>query len=102
MSIPVVDLAKFTKGHPDERKEFVYELGRAYEDVGFVAVKNHGIPEDLIDELYRYVKEFFELSIETKKRYEQPELAGQRGYTSFVRLRASLCEKHSSPHCSLK
>jgi isopenicillin N synthase-like dioxygenase len=45
MSIPVVDLAKFTKGNDSERTEFVYELGRAYEDVGFVAVKNHGIPD---------------------------------------------------------
>ena len=83
MSIPNVDLAKFTKGTADERKEFVYELGRAYEDVGFVAVKNHGIPDDLIDELYKYVKAFFELPSETKKQYEKPELAGQRGYTSF-------------------
>lgn len=83
MSIPVVDLARFTKGNPDERKAFVYELGRAYEDVGFAAVKNHGIPEELIDELYKYVKEFFGLPLALKKAYEKPELAGQRGYTSF-------------------
>ena len=83
MSIPVVDLAKFTKGNADERKEFVYELGRAYEDVGFVAVKNHGIPEELIGELYRYVKDFFELPAATKQSYEKKELARQRGYTSF-------------------
>jgi isopenicillin N synthase-like dioxygenase len=61
MSIPSVDLSKFTKGSKEERQQFVEELGKAYEEVGFVAVKNHGIPQDLIDELYQYVKEFFSL-----------------------------------------
>ncbi len=83
MSIPSVDLAKFTKGTESERREFVYELGKAYEDVGFVAVKNHGVPDVLIAELYQYVKEFFSLPLEIKRGYEKPELAGQRGYTSF-------------------
>jgi len=83
MSIPVVDLSTFTNGSESDRKAFVYELGRAYEDVGFVAVKNHGIPDELIEELYRYVKEFYSLPLPIKKNYEKQELAGQRGYTSF-------------------
>jgi isopenicillin N synthase-like dioxygenase len=61
----------------------VQELGKAYEDVGFVAVKNHGVPDELIADLYKYVQEFFSLPSEQKKNYEIPELAGQRGYTSF-------------------
>jgi isopenicillin N synthase-like dioxygenase len=88
MSIPVVDLAKFSQGSPSEKTEFVYEIGRAYEEVGFVAVKNHGIPDDLIDDLYRHVKSFFGLPLELKKGYEKPELNGQRGYTSFGREHA--------------
>jgi isopenicillin N synthase-like dioxygenase len=83
MSIPSVDLSKFVNGSNEERQQFVEELGKAYEEVGFVAVKNHGIPQDLIDELYQYVKEFFSLPSVLKKEYEKPELAGQRGYTSF-------------------
>ncbi len=83
MSIPSVDLAKFTKGTEEQRREFVAELGKAYEEVGFVAVKNHGIPDTLIDELYQYVKEYFSLPLVIKRNYEKPELAGQRGYTSF-------------------
>jgi isopenicillin N synthase-like dioxygenase len=83
MSIPVVDLSKFTKGTEEERKQFVAELGKAYEEVGFVAVKNHGIPDEKIDDLYNYVKAFFSLPLQLKKDYEKPELAGQRGYTSF-------------------
>ena len=83
MSIPVVDLAEFLSGDESKKKAFVAELGKAYEEVGFVAVKNHGIPDDLINDLYRHVQQFFSLPAEEKKKYEVPGLAGQRGYTSF-------------------
>jgi len=83
MTIPVVDLADFTSGDPVLKTKFVNELGRAYEEVGFVAVKNHAVPDDLIADLYKYVQQFFSLPLEKKKAYEIPELAGQRGYTSF-------------------
>jgi len=53
-----------------------------------VAVKNHGIPDDLIADLYNYVQQFFAMPAEVKLRYEKPELAGQRGYTSFGREHA--------------
>jgi len=83
MSIPVVNLADFTRGDAQSKANFVQELGKAYEDVGFVAVKNHGISADLIKDLYAYTQEFFALPVATKKTYEIPGLAGQRGYTSF-------------------
>src|SRR5215203_3773687 len=83
MSIPVVDLADFTSGDPQLKSSFVQQLGKAYEEVGFVAVKNHGVPDYLIADLYKHVQEFFSLPLEQKKAYEIPELAGQRGYTSF-------------------
>jgi len=83
MAIPSVDLAEFLSGDPVRKAAFVQELGKAYEEVGFVAVKNHGVPDELIADLYKYVQEFFSLPSEQKKKYEIPELAGQRGYTSF-------------------
>jgi isopenicillin N synthase-like dioxygenase len=83
ITIPVVDLADFTEDGKEKKQSFVQQLGHAFEDVGFVAVKNHGIPADLIADLYQYVQQFFSLPSEKKRAYEIPELAGQRGYTSF-------------------
>ncbi len=83
MSIPVVNLADFLSGDPQLKQKFVNDLGRAYEAVGFVAVTNHGIPNELIADLYKYVQQFFALPLEKKKQYELAGLAGQRGYTSF-------------------
>jgi len=83
MSIPVVNLADFLSGDPELKQAFVNKLGKAYEEVGFVAVKNHGIPDNLIADLYKYVQEFFSMAGDKKKKYEVAGLAGQRGYTSF-------------------
>lgn len=83
MAIPSVDLAEFLSADPVKKAAFVQQLGKAYEDVGFVAVKNHGVPDELIADLYKYVQEFFSLPSAQKKAYEIAGLAGQRGYTSF-------------------
>ncbi|HYF32400.1 MAG TPA: 2-oxoglutarate and iron-dependent oxygenase domain-containing protein [Chitinophagaceae bacterium] len=88
MAIPVVNLADFLSGDPQLKQKFVNDLGKAYEEFGFVAVKNHGIPDELIDRLYKYVQQFFAMPLDVKKRYEVPGLAGQRGYTSFGREHA--------------
>lgn len=61
MSIPVVDLSDFLSGNPERKQSFVQSLGKAYEEVGFVAVKNHGVPDQLIANLYEYVQQFFSL-----------------------------------------
>lgn len=81
--IPTVNLEAFTKGTPEERKAFVEALGKAFHEVGFVGVENHGIPKELVDSFYREAEAFFALPQEDKSNYEVPGLAGQRGYTSF-------------------
>ena len=81
--IPSVDLGDFLGKDNDKRLSFIKNLGRAYEEIGFVALKGHFLDKDLIDELYTQVRLFFSLPDETKAKYEIPGLAGQRGYTSF-------------------
>ena len=83
MSIPSLDLADFLSGDKSKKDRFVQQLGKAYEEVGFVALRNHGVSDELIADLYRNVQEFFSLPLRQKKEYEITELAGQRGYTSF-------------------
>lgn len=81
--IPSVDLADFLSNDANRKAKFVQELGKAYEEIGFVALKGHLLSDELISQLYDEVKHFFELPGEVKNTYEIPELAGQRGYTSF-------------------
>ncbi len=80
--IPTLDLGSYVNGTPQERKKFSDELGRAFNDSGFVTITNHGLSQELIDQLYEQIKAAFSLSPAQKAQYEKPELAGQRGYTS--------------------
>jgi isopenicillin N synthase-like dioxygenase len=82
-AIPVVDLSKFTNGTAAQRKAFVAKIGKAFHEVGFVGVVNHGVSQALIDDFYTEAKAFFALQVDVKKQYEVLALAGQRGYTSF-------------------
>lgn len=82
-TIPVVDLSTFTDGTAEQRKAFVQELGTAFHEIGFVGVINHQVSPLLIDDFYAASKAFFGLPEATKRQYEIPGLAGQRGYTSF-------------------
>lgn len=82
-NIPSVDLADFLSNDPARKEKFVHELGKAYEEIGFVSLKNHFLDDKLVEDLYREVKDFFDLPTDIKKKYEKPELGGQRGYVSF-------------------
>jgi isopenicillin N synthase-like dioxygenase len=93
-SIPSLDLNDFKFGTPEQKQRFVQELGRAYEEVGFVAIRNHGLSDALVEELYAEVKKFFDLPLEIKQKYEKPEYNGQRGYVSFGREHA---KDHPAP-----
>lgn len=80
--IPCLDLGSYIHGTDAQRKAFSDDLGRAFKDSGFITITNHGLSQDLIDRLYANIKAMFSLPLTIKQKYEKPELAGQRGYTS--------------------
>ena len=81
--IPSVNLQDFLSGDEKRKQKFVNEIGKAYEEIGFVALKGHFLDDKLVDELYSEIKKFFNLPLEIKQKYEIPGIGGQRGYVSF-------------------
>jgi isopenicillin N synthase-like dioxygenase len=59
------------------------ELGRSFGEYGFAVVRDHGIPQDLIDEAERVSKAFFALPDDVKRAYKIEGGGGARGYTPF-------------------
>jgi isopenicillin N synthase-like dioxygenase len=82
-NIPSVDLRDFLSDDPIRKQKFVNEIGKAYEDIGFVALKGHFLDDQLVGDLYEEVRKFFQLPVEVKEQYEIPGIGGQRGYVSF-------------------
>ena len=81
--IPSVDLKDFLSDDPNRKQKFISEIGKAYEDIGFVALKGHFLDDELVDNLYGEIKNFFDLPVEKKREYEIEGIGGQRGYISF-------------------
>lgn len=82
-NIPSVDLRDFLSDDPVRKQKFVNEIGKAYEEIGFVALKGHFLSDELVEKLYQQVCNFFNLPLEVKEKYEIPGIGGQRGYVSF-------------------
>jgi len=62
---------------------FANELGRSFVDYGFAVIRDHGIPQQLIERAEQKSKEFFALPEDVKKKYFIEGQSGQRGYTPF-------------------
>ena len=81
--IPSLDLRDFLSKDTKRKEEFVQSIGRAFQEIGFCAVKGHLLSDDLVERLYNQIKLFFDLPYEVKAKYEFPQYSGQRGYVSF-------------------
>lgn len=71
--IPSVDLRDFLSGDPVRKQKFVNEIGNAFEEIGFVALKGHFLDNQLVEELYSEIRNFFALTLETKRSCEITE-----------------------------
>lgn len=86
--IPSLDLLDFIQGSELQKSNFVAALGKAFSEIGFVAIKNHGLDEISRDGLYEAVQTFFNLPDAEKVKYEDPALQGQRGYIGKLKEHA--------------
>ena len=62
---------------------FAQELGNSFVEYGFAIVRDHGIPQELIDRAEQMSKQFFALPEDVKKKYLIAGSGGARGYTAF-------------------
>jgi isopenicillin N synthase-like dioxygenase len=77
--IPLLSLAQ-AKDDPDG---FAEAFGGSFARFGFAVVKDHGVPQDLIDRAWAQTKAFFELPEDEKRSYFVAGGGGARGYTPF-------------------
>jgi isopenicillin N synthase-like dioxygenase len=82
-SIPSVNLADFLSSDINKKNNFVESIGKAFEEIGFVALDGHFLDSNFNKKLYKEIRSFFDLPQEIKNKYEIPGISGQRGYVSF-------------------
>ncbi|MHA6317859.1 isopenicillin N synthase family dioxygenase [Altererythrobacter sp. CAU 1778] len=59
------------------------ELGHSFEELGFGVVRDHGIPDALVDQAWDRARAFFDLPDDLKRAYAIAGSGGARGYTPF-------------------
>jgi isopenicillin N synthase-like dioxygenase len=77
----MTDIASVSLAQPLET--IADELGRSFAEYGFAVVRDHGIPQALIDEAEAVSKAFFALPDSVKRGYKIEGGGGARGYTPF-------------------
>jgi isopenicillin N synthase-like dioxygenase len=88
----MTDIASVSLDQPLEN--IADELGRSFSEFGFAVIRDHGIPQDLIDRAEALSKAFFAQPAATKLRYKIPGGGGARGYTPFGTEKAKDAEVH--------
>lgn len=64
-------------------KEAIKNLKYALERHGFFSIYDHEIDLSLINKCYAKSKEFFNLDLDIKNKYANPNIGGARGYTPY-------------------
>ena len=67
--VPELSLKAFSQGADAERAAFSTELMRGLKDYGFIVLRDHDVPIDLLDRAYAATAEVFALPEEAKRRY---------------------------------
>ncbi|MDE2239416.1 MAG: isopenicillin N synthase family oxygenase, partial [Rhodospirillales bacterium] len=75
-AIPVIDIAPLLAGDDAPAEA----IGRACREIGFFYIKNHGIPQELIDRVYENARHFFALPPEEKEKTAIEHSACHRGW----------------------
>ena len=79
-TIPVLDLNDYL--NEETKDKFVSDLQKALSEVGFFAVLNTGVEQEVLLDAYAAAAKFFSQPLKVKMRAFDPEKAGERGYTA--------------------
>lgn len=76
--VPIIDLAPYRSG--TDKASVARAVNKACEDIGFLVVSGHGVPNDLITEMEHVSHAFFDLPFQDKVKVAQPAPDILRGY----------------------
>lgn len=79
-SVPVIDLGPLGGTDAAAKRRTAQAIGRACEDVGFLYIANHGVPQALIDRTFAEAHRFFALPLAEKMKIPLKASANYRGY----------------------
>lgn len=80
--LPVIDLSPLTQGDQGVAR-VAAEIGHACRTIGFFYISNHGIPVEVLQEVYTLSARFFALPIDEKRALTIAKSMNNRGYAGM-------------------
>ncbi|KAK4942569.1 hypothetical protein LTR10_017698 [Elasticomyces elasticus] len=81
-AIPIVSFEKFLTGNRADQQQVAQQVYDAFSTVGFIYLKDYGIPQSRVDEVFALAKTFFDLPLSEKLNYKLSEARVNQGYTA--------------------
>ncbi|WP_420992102.1 isopenicillin N synthase family dioxygenase [Cupriavidus sp. 30B13] len=94
LSLPLIDIAGLRGADPAARRAVAAQLRQACEQRGFFYIRNHGIDQALIDQVFAASQRFFDLGMADKLAVDKKLSPCNRGYEP---LRAQTLEAGAPP-----
>ncbi len=94
--LDVIDLGGLRDSDPVAIERIAKNIGTACREVGFFYVRNHGVPQELIDRVFSISKGFFALPVDLKNELSIAKSKHNRGYAGLA------SERLDSKHADLK
>ena len=75
MQIPIIDISSLVNNKIDSKdlnkidEKIISEIKHACQNIGFFLVKNHGIPDEIIDNIWQDTKDFFDSPFEYRNMF---------------------------------
>jgi isopenicillin N synthase-like dioxygenase len=89
LKVPLIDIAAYERGSPEDRRAVAEQVDRAAREVGFMQVVGHGIADSDIADLAGAIDGFFSLPLHEKQHLRPPSADVNRGYTGPMTERLS-------------
>ena len=94
--IPVIDFGPYFAGESGALETLGAEVRHACETTGFLYIKNHGVPQDLIDRAFAESRRFHALPLEEKRKLELDQYN-----VGYLEINTSM-QAHSTVHKATK
>ena len=78
--LPVFNIGNFFQGTEAEKVNFGREIDSICKNTGFIALQNHGVPKQIIDNVWNDTQNFFCLSMKEKNKTKPPFEGYPYGY----------------------
>lgn len=95
--VPIIDLEPYFEGTPEGKQKVARAVDQACRDIGFLIIKKHRIPRELIERVSHLSHAFFDLPLAEKRKVDRPRPDQVRGFSAVAEESLSYSTGEAAP-----